>query len=111
MVDMWDCSARQACSTASVAKEKPGISRIGNRSRTIDRTRRKKMGAIVIREKERFSNELTVVFSSGITAIFEMNPLGVWHWNSAQPKNLQAKEGENAKTLTSALVFSNSPGV
>jgi len=37
--------------------------------KTIDRTEEEEDGATVIREKERFSNELTVVFSSGITAI------------------------------------------
>jgi len=37
--------------------------------KTVDRTEEEEDGAIVIREKERFSNELTVVFSSGITAI------------------------------------------
>jgi len=52
------------------------------------------MGQSSIREKERFSNELTVVFSSGITAIFEMNPLGVWHWNSANQKTSKQKKGE-----------------
>lgn len=37
--------------------------------KTVDRTEEEEDGATVIREKERFSNELTVVFSSGITAI------------------------------------------
>ena len=37
--------------------------------KTVDRTEEEEDGATVIREKERFSNELTVVFSSGVTAI------------------------------------------
>jgi hypothetical protein len=37
--------------------------------KTVDRTEEEEDGAIVIREKERFSNELTLVFSSGKTAI------------------------------------------
>jgi hypothetical protein len=37
--------------------------------KTIERTEEEEDGATVIREKERFSNELTLIFSSGITAI------------------------------------------
>lgn len=37
--------------------------------KTVDRSEEEEDGATVIREKERFSNELTLVFSSGITAI------------------------------------------
>jgi hypothetical protein len=37
--------------------------------KTVDRTEEEEDGATVIREKERFSNELTLVFSSGITAL------------------------------------------